>query len=443
MTDNLAPDAVVPRTTVDWYRSTPWWRLVSHTVTISWRASHLLLCAAALGVTWMLTSISFWMFQPEQIVAPMNWLEPASHAPAMAPFDRELPQVIEAMSPSGETPPASSWYPRSPDSFLGVWRRYLESPYQAIQFLTVRRAAYLLFNVLAVIGVWSLVGGLLARRSIQEFGTRITAPWSDTFSLVYDRWLSIAWAAAMPTALVMMCCLLPLILGWLSNIPAIGPWIAGLLMIPLAIMSLGLGWCAAVTVFGFPLSLAAIVCEKKADAFDGVSRAAAYAFQKPVTLILAVIAAEWIGHLAGGLVSVAVNTGFAVLERAFDIGSFQSLASQGTIWDSPLRSFVPLILTAFGFSFFWSASSAIYLILRREVDHAEFDLIDMDAPGLPKPLPPLPESPGSPVSPGATTDANAAGPAASSTSDPAAAAPAVAVPEQVFIAEDPAPGTKP
>ena len=28
-------------------------------------------------------------------------------------------------------------------------------------------------------------------------------------------------------------------------------------------------------------------------------------------------------------------------------------------------------------AFFWTASAATYLILRREVDHAEFDLIDM------------------------------------------------------------------
>jgi hypothetical protein len=37
-----------------------------------------------------------------------------------------------------------------------------------------------------------------------------------------------------------------------------------------------------------------------------------------------------------------------------------------------------LLLSAFSFSFFWSATAAIYLILRRDVDHVEFDQIDFD-----------------------------------------------------------------
>ncbi|MCY3000048.1 MAG: hypothetical protein NT168_18285, partial [Planctomycetota bacterium] len=48
---------------------------------------------------------------------------------------------------------------------------------------------------------------------------------------------------------------------------------------------------------------------------------------------------------------------------------------------------------AFGFSFFWTASTAIYLVLRKDVDRAEFDLIDMDSTLPAKPLPKLPESP--------------------------------------------------
>lgn len=390
MTDPPDRDGATARATVDWYRSAPWWRLVSQTVVLAWRASHLFLCAVALVATWLLTTFSFWIFQPEQIAAQVSWVTPTSSVPAMAPFDRDLAEVVLAMSGTDDRAPGSRWYSRSSDSFLQVWRRFLHYPFQALESLTLRRSAYLLFNTLAVVAVWAFAGGCIARRSIQEFGTRITAPWTDTVSLVTSRWTSIAWASWMPAALILMCASLPWLLGCLSNIPVVGPWVSGLLMVPLALLSVGLGWCAAVTIFGYSLAVAAIVCEKKADAFDGVSRAAAYSFQKPVTLILAVIAAEWIGHFAGGMVSIALNTGFAVLARAFELGSFQTLTGQGTFWDIFFDGFVPLMVTAFGFSFFWTASAAIYLILRREVDHAEFDLIDMDAPGAPKALPPLP-----------------------------------------------------
>ncbi|MFN9437549.1 MAG: hypothetical protein ACK6DC_21770, partial [Planctomycetota bacterium] len=109
----------------------------------------------------------------------------------------------------------------------------------------------------------------------------------------------------------------------------------------------------------------------------------------------------WLGHFVGGLVSVAVNTGFSIVQTAFNLGSLRDLTGQGTMLDGLFAGFVPWIVTAFGFSFFWTASSAMYLVLRREVDHTEFDMIDMDAPGLPKPLPPLSPAPGS--EPEATT----------------------------------------
>jgi hypothetical protein len=52
-----------------------------------------------------------------------------------------------------------------------------------------------------------------------------------------------------------------------------------------------------------------------------------------------------------------------------------------------------LLVNSFGFSFFWTASTAIYLVLRKDIDRAEFDLIDMGASALPKSLPKLPATP--------------------------------------------------
>ncbi|MFN7737318.1 MAG: hypothetical protein ACK52S_12300 [Pirellula sp.] len=401
MNDNPPNSVEVPRVAIDWYRSAPWWRLASQSVGISWRASHLLLCAVALLATHWITSISFTVFKPELVDAPASWIQPSRPLPAIAPFQQDAYRWVSelarerVMTGEKETANASElvdsapWYPFSPDSYVQVWRRLVSYPYQAIEALTLRRSAYLLFNFLAVLAIWAFVGGCISRRSIQELGTQITSPWTDTVRLVGKRWLSIIWAIAMPIALIMVCSLLFMILGWVSNIPAVGPWITGLLLLPLVVLSVALGWCACVSIIGFPLSTSAIVCEKQADAFDGISRAAAYTFQRPVTLILAVIAAEWIGHFAGGIVSIVVNTGFSILARAFSVGSFHTILNLGTLFDSWIDSFVPLVVTAFGFSFFWTASSAIYLLLRRDVDHTLFDMIDMDAPVPAKPLPQL------------------------------------------------------
>ncbi len=398
MNETPSDSVQVPKVSIDWYRAAPWWRLVTHAVGIAWRASHLLVCAAALLLTYGLTAFSFWIFQPEGLLAPEDWMLPASGVPALVPFDRDLYQTefisaMESMSQRVDAIERGPWFNSAPDSYLQVWRRYALYPYQALDLLTVRRGAYLLFNTLVVILIWSFVGGCLSRRTIQELGTRITSPWSDTIRLVLQRWLSIAWAVTMPLALVALIGFAPLMIGWLSNIPAVGPWVAGFLMVPMTIFSLGLGWCAAITLFGFPLSTAAIVCEKQADAFDGVSRAAAYTFQRPVTLIVAVIAAEWIGHFAGSILAIVANTGYSILATAFAMGSIHPIGNMGSWFDGCIRGIVPLLITSFGFSFFWTASAAIYLLLRREVDHAEFDLIDMGVIETPKALPAIPAPP--------------------------------------------------
>jgi hypothetical protein len=75
------------------------------------------------------------------------------------------------------------------------------------------------------------------------------------------------------------------------------------------------------------------------------------------------------------------------------MGSFGRLGAMNSWLDGCFLGIVPLLITAFGFSFFWTASTAIYLVLRKDVDRAEFDLIDMDSTLPAKPLPKLAESP--------------------------------------------------
>ena len=81
---------------------------------------------------------------------------------------------------------------------------------------------------------------------------------------------------------------------------------------------------------------------------------------------------------------------FNACAASFSIGSFSSLEKYESMWGPVLRGIVPLLLSAYGFSFFWTAAAGTYLILRRDVDHAEFDLIDMGDQET-TPLPELPK----------------------------------------------------
>lgn len=375
MNDTSTKIAVVPRVSIDWYRSTPWWRLISHSLAISWRASHLCLCALALLATQALIGFSGWLFAPEPNQASSWWLSPESRTEAMTPW---------TLNPN-------QW--PAPDSFIHVWRRYVSYPFHAMDTPTIRKSGYFLLNTLGILALWAFVGGCLARRSVQELGMHVTSPWINTLKWVAARWQSIVWSVAMPLALVLLFCLVPLLLGWISNIPVLGQPVALVLMLPVALMALGVGWVAGIALFGFSLATVSIVTEKQADAFDGMSRASAYVFQRPATLFLAVLVAEWIGHFGGSVVSIVLNTGYNIIAQAFAIGSFGRLGAMNSWLDGCFLGIVPLLITAFGFSFFWTASTAIYLVLRKDVDRAEFDLIDMESTLPAKPLPKLAESP--------------------------------------------------
>jgi len=274
--------------------------------------------------------------------------------------------------------------------FESTYGMYLSPVYEWLTSPTLNGTAHAVASMIGIIAIWSFAGGCIARRSIVELGTNMTVTWTDVLMLVKSRWQSIAWSMTMPSGVIFLLMLMPLVIGWISNIPAIGSWIAGLLLIPTVFFSIAIGWCAAITIFGFPLSVCAIVTEKQADAYDGISRSAAYTFQRPVTLVLCVVVAQWFGTVVGQMVVMVYGTGYKVISTAFDIGSFSSLASLDTFWVEVVRGIIPLLISAFCFSYFWTVSSATYLILRSDVDHTEFDSIDMNVAGEPKALPDLP-----------------------------------------------------
>ncbi len=367
MKDSLVDSVATPKVAIDWYRTAPWWRFASQSIVISWRSTHLLLCAAGLLLTQMWTGVAYWMFGPNED-AIQNW-------------------VTSAVAPQPWLP---SFVLQGTESPLSIWQKFLFPVYNWLANPTLTGAAYCLSSMIGIIAIWSFVGGCLARRSVVELGTKMTAPWAESIKLVLKRWQSIAWSLTMPSGLILMIALAPLVLGWLSNIVWIGPWLAGLLMIPIVFFAIGIGWCAAITLFGFPFSVCSIVTERGADAYDGISRSAAYTFQRPLTLALCIIVAQFLSSIGGMFLSVVLFTGLTVIEAAFDIGSYSSLRDFDTILGPLLRGIVPLILTAYGFSYFWTAASATYLVLRRDVDHAEFDLIDMAIQET-KPLPELPK----------------------------------------------------
>ncbi len=170
--------------------------------------------------------------------------------------------------------------------------------------------------------------------------------------------------------------------------------IAGLVM---ALLLLGL-------IFGWPLMWATIGTEGT-DSFDALSRSYAYVFQRPLQYLFYVIVAALLGTLGWLLVSLfassvifltywAAGLGCGADDLAPVIWGADSLTGAGKVGMRLIHFWVGCVkLLAVGFvsGYFWSAVSAIYLLLRRDVDATEMDevFLDEDASEQAYGLPPL------------------------------------------------------
>jgi len=194
-----------------------------------------------------------------------------------------------------------------------------------------------------------------------------------TFQIVVKRLQSIAWSLAMPACALVFVMILPMVTGVVSRLPWIGVIIAFVLLVPTMLAVLAVAWVSAITLLGFPLSVCAIVTERKADAFDGVSRSAAYVFQRPLVFILLITAFQFLSFAASEIFGSILWVGKSFMVTGFDIGASHDMVATQSIL---LEGIPILLLGGFSMSFFWSAAASIYLVLRREVDRTEYDHID-------------------------------------------------------------------
>jgi hypothetical protein len=98
------------------------------------------------------------------------------------------------------------------------------------------------------------------------------------------------------------------------------------------------------------------------------------------------------GYVGDFLVSGVLNAGWSLVRNSY--------LYSGGMSQSATEPFVAVgnwlaqsLIAAFWFSYFWSASGALYLILRRSVDHTELSEIDLAEQAAAQELPEIPPAP--------------------------------------------------
>jgi hypothetical protein len=341
-------DRTVPRVEIEWDRSFWWWYPLTRAIHPAIRMTSLLVSLAAVVLIRLGLSLSEKWFAPN--------------------FDfRNCLQWNQA---------GGFWWPRP--VLIGNFPE-----------LSSNNLAYFSFLVVWLAIVSAFFGGLLARRAAIELGQRTVGSWIRSFSLVRMRLVSYLWAAGMHLVALVALALPVLAVGGLARLGTTAASIAGVILLVLVVPLLFVaGRTFLSLLIGFPLSVCAISVEKKADAFEGFSRSNAYIFQRPVVATLCVLALIATGEVGSLFVTWIVQMGWGFLGEAFSSASGRSdVAAKYVEAGNWLAT---NLITAFRFSYFWSASAALYLILRKSVDDCELEEMEMMETNIERTPPEIP-----------------------------------------------------
>ena len=321
-----------------------------------------------------------------------------------------------------------------------LWRlatnwRYVLRPYEDLlrPFRTIFSRGWgfvpvvfaFLSGVWAVV-VWAFFGGAITRIAAVQFARDEKISLREAISFARSRYLSYVGGPVIPLGFIGFLAVFCLLGGSLSVIGwgigrNIGPVIAGLLwFLPLVagfVMAIILlGWAV-----GWPLMFSTISVEGS-DTFDAISRSYAYVFQRPwhylfyaIVLVIfgslcsffVVLLGDLLVHLS--LWAVALGAAWTqswpdwlVEKRALELihqltyyappasgWQVRDVAGQkideptGAAWFGAVCSGVWLyllflLLAGFVYSYFWSASTAMYYLLRRDVDNTELEEVYLE-----------------------------------------------------------------
>ncbi|MBC7833947.1 MAG: hypothetical protein H7Y88_02470 [Phycisphaerales bacterium] len=256
----------------------------------------------------------------------------------------------------------------------------------ALYHLVIRKPAMLLIDhplamlvaVPLIILAIAALGGAIARSAAASFAAGSYTPWPRALGFSLGRIGSLVGAMlALPVAAWLICLLLA-IAGWmLLNLPVLNV-IGGLAYGLALIAGLVAFMLAAAVLLGGPLVIPAVVCDG-ADAIDAAQRSFAYVIGRPLRLAIYALILFGLGVAACWLVAWAAH------------GAIEFAGASTHAWVTPpadapapgwmarqtgelIRLWTLLALIAvsgYAISYFFCASTILYLAIRRVSDGQE------------------------------------------------------------------------
>ncbi len=236
-------------------------------------------------------------------------------------------------------------------------------------------------GLLLTLAIWGIFGGAICRIAIARMTRQPIPGYYSAIAYTLRHGGAHWFAVAKMGALVLILSFILAILGAMTCIPAVGGWIAWVVLPAMILPAAMLVLAIAGVFLGWPLLLGAAMTEES-DSFDALTRSQCYLFQAPVTWALT-IKIGFLTHTAGYyLVRWFLRALAATLRHA--AGGF-GLISGGTMfgrnfpdpWTMPevssgafvfWESMIKLAAVTWPIGFVFAFSAALYLALKARVD---------------------------------------------------------------------------
>ena len=281
---------------------------------------------------------------------------------------------------------------------------------------------YLILLILWMLVVWGFFGGVLTRMAVMQLSGKEGGGVRESIAFVRRRYLSYLLSPLVPLILIaflVLCCILFGVIHW---IPGLGDFFDGIFwFLPLLaglVMTLLL-----VGMVGYPMMYTTLSTEGS-DTFDALSRSYNYVYESPwhylwyaivailygaaLTLFVVVVGSAsvylskwgvkqfpawwsdrspeylfiyapeslgWRQLLTEGSPAAIDNMGRPINDQAYihyldDYGWYNHAgAGMVSFWVTIVFMFV----IGFSYSYFWTASTQVYLLMRKRVDETEMD----------------------------------------------------------------------
>jgi hypothetical protein len=266
-------------------------------------------------------------------------------------------------------------------------------------------------RLLWTLAVWSLLGTALSRMAAVQFARQTTPGLRESLRYALRQFPSAFGAPLLPLVFLGLFWLVCVLIGLIGRIPGIGEPLAGIFWFVPLILGLAM---AAILIFiaaGWPLMICTGGVEGT-DAFDGLSRAYDYLLARPwyalgLTLLTLVYGSLLVFFVAavtgtGAYVAEWATAGGMGEERVTDItgdtpasmrpGVVIPMTDSASTIGAAAAGFwmrvLAVLLWGFVYSFFWTAATVIYFLLRRSVDAEPLDKVYLEpTPGAGEKLP--------------------------------------------------------